>query len=137
MSKSLNNAIYLSDNSEQIKEKVMKMYTDPGHIKVSDPGKVEGNTVFEYLDIFDKNKEEIEELKKQYRKGGLGDVPLKMRLFETLNSFIKPIREKRKEFEANKKQIEEILKEGTVRAKRFAKNTTNMVKETMKLKYFS
>jgi len=80
MGKSLNNGIYLSDSYEEIWKKVMNMYTDPNHIRIEDPGKVEGNVVFTYLDIFDPKKDEVNELKKQYEKGGLGDVVLKKRL---------------------------------------------------------
>jgi len=95
MSKSLGNAIYLSDSADEVAKKVMQMYTDPDHIRVSDPGKVEGNTVFTYLDIFDPDTQEVAQLKQQYQKGGLGDVVLKKRLIEVLNAFLDPIRERR------------------------------------------
>lgn len=136
MSKSLNNGIYLSDSKEKVKEKIMKMYTDPNHIKVSDPGKVEGNVVFTYLDIFDKNKEELEELKKQYQKGGLGDVKLKLRLNEIMQEILEPIRNKRKEFEKDKDKVYEILKKGSEEARKIAGQTLKEVKTAMGINYF-
>ena len=105
MSKSLNNTIHLSDSLDEITKKVMSMYTDPNHIHVNDPGKVEGNVVFAYLDIFDNNKEELADLKKQYKKGGLGDVVIKKRLIGILEDFISPIRTKREELIVTGKQI--------------------------------
>lgn len=136
MSKSLNNGIYLSDSKEKVKEKIMKMYTDPNHIKVSDPGKVEGNVVFTYLDIFDKNKEELEELKKQYQKGGLGDVKLKLRLNEIMQEILEPIRNKRKELEKDKDKVYEILKKGSEEARKIAGQTLKEVKTAMGINYF-
>ena len=136
MSKSLNNAIFLSDSYEEISKKVMNMYTDPGHIHVEDQGKVEGNVVFAYLDIFDDKKEEINELKKQYKKGGLGDVLIKKRLIEVLENFIKPIREKREEFANNPKLVMEILEEGTKKAHEVAKQTMQEVRQAIKIDYF-
>ncbi|KXB59021.1 tryptophan--tRNA ligase [Gemelliphila asaccharolytica] len=136
MSKSLNNGIYLSDSKEKVKEKIMKMYTDPNHIKVSDPGKVEGNVVFTYLDIFDKNKEELEELKKHYQKGGLGDVKLKLRLNEIMQEILEPIRNKRKELEKDKYKVYEILKKGSEEARKIAGQTLKEVKTAMGINYF-
>lgn len=136
MSKSLGNAIYLSDSSEEIKKKVMLMYTDPGHIHVSDPGKVEGNVVFSYLDVFDKNKKEIDALKMQYKKGGLGDVVLKKRLISRLEELLAPIREKRNKLAKNPEKILEILEAGTTEAQKVAKNTLSEVKKAMKINYF-
>ena len=136
MSKSLNNGIYLSDSKEKVKEKIMKMYTDPNHIKVSDPGKVEGNVVFTYLDIFDKNKEELEELKKHYQKGGLGDVKLKLRLNEIMQEILEPIRNKRKELEKDKDKVYEILKKGSEEARKIAGQTLKEVKTAMGINYF-
>ena len=98
MSKSLNNAIYLSDDADTLRKKVMSMYTDPNHIHVEDPGKVEGNMVFTYLDIFDKDKDKVAELKEQYRAGGLGDVKIKRYLNEVLEAELGPIRARREEF---------------------------------------
>ena len=108
-SKSLNNTIYLSDEDDVIAKKVMSMYTDPSHIFVADPGKVEGNVVFAYLDIFDDRKSEVEELKKAYKKGGLGDVVLKKRLIQVLQELISPIRERRRKLEKDKKAILKFL----------------------------
>ena len=136
MGKSLNNGIYLSDSYEQISKKVMNMYTDPGHVHVEDPGKVEGNVVFTYLDIFDENKKEVAELKKQYQKGGLGDVVIKKRLIEVLEKLIKPIREKREELAKNPEAIMETLKEGTLQAKKIAQETMEEVRKAVKIDYF-
>jgi len=136
MSKSLNNAIFLADSYEDISKKVMDMYTDPGHIHVEDPGKVEGNVVFTYLDIFDENKKEVEDLKKQYKKGGLGDVVIKKRLIEVLENFIKPIREKREGFANNPKLVMDILQEGTKRAREVARETMEEVRKAVKIDYF-
>lgn len=136
-SKSLNNAIYLSDEDDIIAKKVMSMYTDPTHIKVEDPGKVEGNVVFEYLDIFDDKKSEIDELKKQYRKGGLGDVVLKKRLIQVLQDLITPIRERRHKLEKDKKAILKIVQKGTEKVQKQAKKNMDDMKKVMKIDYFS
>lgn len=136
MSKSIGNTIYLSDSYETIKEKVMSMYTDPNHIRVEDPGQVEGNVVFGYLDIFDKNKEELESLKDQYRKGGLGDVVIKKRLIEILEGIIAPIREKREYLARDPKVIMDILEQGTIKAKKRGEETLKEVKSLMKINYF-
>jgi tryptophanyl-tRNA synthetase len=137
MSKSLNNAIFLSDSSEIVAEKVMQMYTDPHHIHVEDPGKVEGNVVFSYLDIFDPKKDEIEELKKQYKKGGLGDVVIKQRLTGVLNTLLSPIREKRARLADNQHDILEMLHEGTAKTQIIAQETLREVKAALKINYFS
>jgi len=136
MGKSLNNGIYLSDSYDDISKKVMNMFTDPNHIHVEDKGKVEGNVVFTYLDIFDPNKEEVNELKKQYEKGGLGDVVIKKRLISVLENLIGPIRNKREELAKNPEQILQILKEGTLEARIIAKETMAEVKKVMKINYF-
>lgn len=136
MSKSLGNAIYLSDSTAEVKEKVMKMYTDPKHIYVENPGKVEGNSVFTYLDAFDPDKKAIEELKKQYRKGGLGDVAIKKRLLDVLEEFLTPIRKRRAEFAKNPKAVMKILEDGTKKARIVASQTLSEVREAMKLDYF-
>src|SRR5439155_15265304 len=88
MSKSLGNAIFLSDSADVVVQKVMQMYTDPGHVRASDPGNIEGNVVFMYLDVFDPDKQEVAKLKEQYQRGGLGDVVVKKRLIEILNTFL-------------------------------------------------
>ncbi len=136
MSKSLNNGIYLSDSDETIEKKVMEMYTDPNHIHVTDPGKVEGNVVFMYLDIFDTNKEEVADLKEQYKKGGLGDVILKKRLAKVLSEIITPIREKREKLAENPKMVMDILEEGTKKAREEAIQTLNEVRRAMKIDFF-
>lgn len=136
MGKSLGNAIFLSDSSDVLVKKVMSMYTDPDHIRVEDPGKVEGNTVFYYLDAFDPDHNKVQELKEHYMRGGLGDVKLKKYLIDVLENFIGPIREKRKEFENNKDYIYSILKNGTNKTREIAQVNIKQVKEAMKLNYF-
>jgi tryptophanyl-tRNA synthetase len=136
MSKSLGNCIYLADSNEIIEEKVMAMYTDPTHIRVEDPGNVEGNVVFTYLDIFDPNKSEVAELKAQYQKGGLGDVILKKRLAGILQELITPIREKRERLAEDPRMIMDILKDGTATARKTAQATLAEVRQAMKIDYF-
>lgn len=136
MSKSLGNAIFLSDSADEVAKKVMNMYTDPNHIRASDPGKVEGNVVFLYLDIFDPNKQEVHELKVQYQKGGLGDVVLKKRLITVLNTMLEPIRERRKRWEQKPKEVMEILHEGTKVTQKVAHQTMTEVRSVMHLNYF-
>lgn len=137
MSKSLDNAIFLCDLVDVVAEKVMSMYTDPGHIRVEDPGKVEGNVVFMYLDVFDPNKEEVAELKEQYQWGGLGDVKLKRRLIEVLNTVLEPIRERRKQLAKDPAYVMNILREGTEKTLAVAEQTMNEVRAAMKLDYFN
>ncbi len=136
MSKSLNNGIYLSDSADEIQKKVMKMYTDPGHIRVEDPGKVEGNVVFTYLDIFDDNKEKVAELKEHYQRGGLGDVKIKRYLNDVLQAKLAPIREHREEYAKDTGYILEMLKEGSENAERVAAQTLDNVKRAMGINYF-
>ncbi len=136
MSKSLNNGIYLSDSADEIQKKVMKMYTDPGHIRVEDPGKVEGNVVFTYLDIFDDNKEKVAELKEHYQRGGLGDVKIKRYLNDVLQAKLAPIRERREEYAKDTGYILEMLKEGSENAERVAAQTLDNVKRAMGINYF-
>lgn len=133
-SKSLGNAIYLADTPELLKEKVMAMYTDPQHIKVSDPGHVEGNIVFTYLDVFHSDKEEVNGLKEQYCKGGLGDVTLKKLLLEDLNALLQPVRERRLKISAN--HVFDVLKTGTARARCKAQATLESVREAIGVRYF-
>jgi len=135
MSKSLGNAIYLSDSADEVAKKVMQMYTDPDHIRVSDPGKVEGNTVFTYLDIFDPDTQEVAQLKQQYQKGGLGDVVLKKRLIEVLNAFLDPIRERRNELAKDPQAVLEVVYEGTRKTQEVAQQTMAEVKKAMCLDY--
>jgi tryptophanyl-tRNA synthetase len=136
MGKSLNNAIYLSDNFDEISKKVMSMYTDPNHIHVEDKGKVEGNVVFTYLDIFDSNKSEITLLKEKYKNGGLGDVVIKKRLIDVLEKLINPIRKKREELVINPELVNSILEEGTNKMRVIAKETMVEVRKAMKIDYF-
>lgn len=135
MSKSLGNAIYLSDSADTIKKKVMSMYTDPDHIKVSDPGKVEGNVVFTYLDIFDPNKDEVAALKEHYQKGGLGDVVLKKRLIDVLENLLGPIRARRQELAKDPNYVMRVLLEGTDKTLRIAEQTMYDVRKVMQLDY--
>ncbi len=135
MSKSLNNGIYLADDEKALYSAVMRMYTDPGHIKVSDPGRVEGNVVFSYLDIFDRNQEEIEELKKHYQKGGLGDVFLKKRLFFVLNELLAPIRERYHFYYNDKNYLKKIVLDGTAKAYDIAEKNIKEIKQIMNIDF--
>ena len=145
MSKSLGNCIYLSDTEADVKKKVMSMYTDPNHIQVSDPGQIEGNTVFTYLDAFCKadafekylpDYKNLDELKDHYKRGGLGDVKVKKFLNSVLQEELAPIRARRKEYEANITYVYQILKEGSEKAERVAADTLVGVKRAMKINYF-
>lgn len=146
MSKSLGNCIYLSDTEEEVKTKVMSMFTDPTHIKVSDPGKLEGNAVFTYLDAFARPEHFAEllpeyscldELKAHYTRGGLGDMKVKRFLNGVLQSTLDPIRRRRKEFEKDIPAVYEMLKAGSEKARNVADRTLNEVKASMKIDYFS
>jgi tryptophanyl-tRNA synthetase len=147
MSKSIGNCIYLSDTTEDVKKKVMSMFTDPNHLKVSDPGKIEGNTVFTYLDAFATDEDidlysnhefsTLASLKSQYEKGGLGDVKVKKILFAVLEKVLTPIRERRKAYEENIDSVYEILKEGTKKANEKASATLAKVRKAMKIDYFT
>ncbi len=136
MSKSLGNAIYLSDDEDTLKKKVMSMYTDPNHIHVEDPGQVEGNVVFTYLDIFDQDTAKVQELKDHYRHGGLGDVKIKRYLMEVLNAELAPIRQRRAEFAKDLSAVIDMLKAGSDRANQVAAQTLDEVKDAMGLNYF-
>ncbi|MGZ5280317.1 MAG: tryptophan--tRNA ligase [Pseudobdellovibrionaceae bacterium] len=131
MSKSAGNAIYLGDSFNDIKAKVQKMYTDSNHLKVSDPGQVEGNVVFSFLDVFDPDKAKVEELKEHYRKGGLGDGVLKQRLTQVLEDFISPMRERRKQYEQDPAEVLRICREGTLKAREKAQKTLSEVRKAM------
>lgn len=136
MSKSLNNAIYLSDDVDQVSKKVKKMYTDPNHLRVEDPGKVEGNPVFEYLDAFDTNLEKVQELKDHYQRGGLGDSVVKKYLLEVLLEFLEPIQKRRNEYENDPASVLEIVRKGTERANEVASQTLADVRGAMHLNYY-
>ena len=145
MSKSLGNCIYLSDEPEDIKKKIMSMYTDPGHLRVQDPGKVEGNPVFTYLDAFSRPEhfaeflpeyQNLDELKAHYQRGGLGDVKIKKFLNSVMQAELEPIRNRRKEWEQRLPEVVEILKEGSAVAEKTAAATLADVRKSMKIDYF-
>ena len=145
MSKSLGNCIYLSDTEEELRKKVMSMYTDPNHIRIEDPGCIEGNIVFTYLDVFASDEHvkkylpeyaNLDELKNHYKKGGLGDVKIKKFLFNVLNEILTPIREKRIELSKNMDYVDKVLKEGTERARIIAQENLKNFKKAMKINYF-
>ena len=146
MSKSLGNCIYLAESADEMHKKVMSMYTDPQHINVSDPGHVEGNTVFTYLDAFCRDEHfglylpeyaNLDELKDHYRRGGLGDVKVKRFLEKILNEELEPIRARRKEYEKDIPAVYEILKKGSEAAEEVAAATLDDVKKAMKIDYFN
>ncbi len=146
MSKSLNNCIYLSDEPEEIKQKVFSMYTDPNHIHVNDPGQVEGNTVFTYLDVFSCEKDfekylpeykNLDELKAHYKRGGLGDMKIKKFLNNILQDLIAPIRQRRQLLEKEPEKVFEILKQGTEKARKVAHKNLIKLKTNMGINYFN
>lgn len=145
MSKSLGNCIYLKDSEEEIRKKVFSMYTDPNHIKVEDPGKVEGNVVFTYLDVFCKEDsfekylpeyKNLDELKAHYTRGGLGDMKIKRFLNDILQEELRPIREKRQMLAKEPEKVYEILKKGTINARKKAQETLKEIKKAMMINYF-
>jgi len=135
MSKSLGNCIYLSDSSDSVAKKVKGMYTDPGHLRVEDPGKVEGNPVFIYLDAFDPDKEAVEAMKAHYQRGGLGDMVVKKRLLEVLEAFLAPLRKKREMFAKDSGAVMDILLSGSERAREVSGKTLQEVRSAMHLRY--
>ena len=146
MSKSLGNCIYLADDEKTVQQKVMSMYTDPTHLKVSDPGHIEGNTVFTYLDAFIKpdsfekywpEYKNLDELKAHYQRGGLGDVKIKKFLNKVLQEELRPIRERRAYWEERLPEVYEILKEGSAKAAAKAQQTLDEVKAAMRIDYFT
>ena len=146
MSKSLGNCIYLSDDEKTVQQKIMNMYTDPTHIKVSDPGHLEGNTVFTYLDAFSKEEDfakylpeykNLDELKEHYTRGGLGDVKIKRFLNSIMQAELEPIRARRKEYEKDISAVYDILRAGSDRARHVAEATLQDVKDAMKINYFA
>lgn len=145
MSKSLNNCIYISDEPDVIKQKIMSMFTDPNHLKISDPGKVEGNTVFTYLDAFCTDEhfkkylpeyQNLNKLKEHYMRGGLGDVKIKMFLNNIIQEELEPIRMRRKVWEQHIPEVYQILLDGSQKAREEVSKTMNNVKEAMKINYF-
>ena len=146
MSKSLGNCIYLSEEPDEIKKKVMSMYTDPDHIKITDPGKIEGNTVFTYLDAFCQPEhfaeflpdyQSLDELKAHYQRGGLGDVKVKKFLNNVMQSLLSPMRERRAQWEGRLPEVYEILKKGSEIAAETAQGTLDRVRHAMKIDYFT
>ncbi|OTN76549.1 tryptophan-tRNA ligase [Enterococcus sp. 8G7_MSG3316] len=137
MSKSLNNGIYLADSADVLQKKVMSMYTDPNHIHVNDPGQVEGNMVFTYLDVFGTDKEKIAELKDHYRQGGLGDVKIKRYLIDVLEAEFAPIRARRETFAKDPAEVMNLLKLGSQQAEKVAAQTLSEVKKAMGINYFA
>ena len=137
MSKSIDNAIFLSDDSETVIKKVRSMYTDPTRLRATDPGHVEGNPVFAYHDAFNTNTDEVDELKERYRAGTVGDVEVKKRLANALNVFLDPIRDRRTSFEQRDGFVQEVLVEGSRRAQKIASLTMEEVREKMGLLYLN
>lgn len=137
MSKSLGNAIYLRDDAKTVRDKVKKMYTDPRHLRVEDPGTVEGNPVFAYLDAFDDDKDNLDAMKDHYRRGGLGDTEVKKRLVDVLLPELDKIRVRRNEFERDPAYVMAMLREGSNAARTVAAQTLAEVRKAMKIDYFS
>jgi tryptophanyl-tRNA synthetase len=137
MSKSLGNAIYLSDDAKTVQKKVMSMYTDPDHVHVEDPGKIEGNTVFTYLDVFCQDKDKVQALKDQYQKGGLGDVKIKRFLNQVLEEELAPIRERREKFAQDTDAVYDMLLAGSKRANEVANQTLAEVRHAIGVDYFA
>lgn len=133
MSKSANNAIYLSDDAKTVEKKIKGMYTDPNRIHAHVPGTIEGNPVFVYHDVFNSNREEVADLKKRYQEGSVGDVEVKTKLIHALNNFLDPIRERRREFEADKGLVEQILYEGTLKMTEVSNATIKEMRSAMGL----
>ncbi len=136
MSKSLDNAIFLSDDADTVSKKVMSMYTDPTRIRATDPGHVEGNPVFMYHDAFNSNKDEVEELKVRYRKGQVGDVEVKKRLITAINNFLAPCRELRQKYLAKPDFIEDIVHHGTEVVTKEGRETVRLMREAMGMTYY-
>jgi len=136
MSKSLDNAIYLSDSPEIIQKKIMSMYTDPDHIRVEDPGKIEGNMVFTYLDAFCNDKSALTDMKAHYQRGGLGDVKVKRYLNDILQEELAPIQERRQQYEKNVDYVYDVLKQGSLNARSIATQTLDEVRAAIGINYF-
>ncbi|MBS1986674.1 tryptophan--tRNA ligase [Candidatus Dependentiae bacterium] len=136
MGKSLGNAIFLSDSADVLSKKVMQMYTDPDHVRVEDPGKIEGNTVFTYLDVFGTDIITIAQMKEQYQKGGLGDVKVKRYLAEVLNTLLEPLRQRRAEYAKDPQAVMQIIRTGTEHAREVAAHTMMEVRQAIGLNYW-
>jgi len=136
MSKSLDNAIFLSDDAETVRRRVMQMYTDPNRVRADIPGTVEGNPVFTYHDAFNPDASEVEDLKARYRAGRVGDVEVKRKLAAALNAFLEPMRERRARFEAEPRIVDEVIDAGNARMREVARVTMERVREAMGLTYF-
>lgn len=136
MSKSVGNCIYLSDDTETVRKKVMSMFTDPNHIRVEDPGNTSNNPLFIYLDAFCTDREKFEEMKEHYEKGGLGDKVVKEYLFEVLEGTLEPIRERRKYYDEHPEIVEKIVKEGTEKARKKAQEVLKRVRKQIGVEYF-
>lgn len=135
MSKSLGNTIYLRDDEETVKKKIMSMYTDPNRIHPTDPGTVEGNPVFIYHDAFNQDTDEVEDLKERYRKGTVGDVEVKEKLAKAINEFLEPMRERHAYYEQHTDEVHDMIAEGNKRALAEAEKTMQSVREAMKIDY--
>jgi tryptophanyl-tRNA synthetase len=136
MGKSLDNAIYLSDDTKMVEKKVRSMYTDPNRVRADTPGRVEGNPVFVYHDTFNPDKAEVDDLKSRYREGKVGDTEVKSKLFAAMEKFLAPIRERRAELASKPNLVDEILAAGSERARREAATTLHEVRQAMRLDYF-
>jgi len=136
MGKSLGNAIFLSDPADAVAKKIRGMFTDPKHLRVEDPGTVEGNPVFTYLDAFDPEVEKVQALKEHYQRGGLGDTVVKRRLAEVLEAFLGPIRKRREDYAKDPAEVMRLLKEGTDRARQVTSSTLAQVRKAMHLDYW-
>ncbi|MBI2857048.1 MAG: tryptophan--tRNA ligase [Chloroflexi bacterium] len=135
MSKSLGNAIFLSDDASTVAQKVRRMFTDPTRVHTTDPGHVEGNPVFAYHDAFNTNKDEVEDMKCAYREGRIGDVEVKQRLINVLNDFLEPVREARRRLERQPEAVDEVLLHGSNKARAEARSTLSLAREAMRLSF--
>lgn len=137
MGKSLGNCIYLKDDAETVRKKIMSMYTDPNHIRVEDPGDTKNNVVFKYLEIYGRDQKRVAEMKAHYEKGGLGDVACKKYLIEEMEAFLSPIRERRKYYEEHMDEVLKIFEEGTKRARKVAAETLKRIRKAVGVEYFN
>ena len=136
MGKSLGNAIFLTDDPKTVEKKIMGMYTDPNRVSATTPGRVEGNPVFAFHDVFNQDKAEVEDFKRRYREGKIGDVEVKRRLVVAVEDFLRPIRERRARYAADPSAVDRIIREGSARARDEARHTLHDVRRAMHLDYF-